>query len=600
MLISSAPFAVQRASALQNCLVLHDAHTRQWLWFQEPRQVYVAHTLEAVVPTLGAVEQAVQQQGLYAAGFVAYEAAPAFDPALKTFAPDGFPLVWFGLYEAPQTRPLPQPKDSVPSLEWRRSIPEADYRDALHQIKQHIRNGDTYQVNYSFRLQTSVPSDPWDFFLQLIQAQGDGYGAFVQTPEWALCSASPELFFEREGRVLRSRPMKGTAPRGLRQSDDQAQAVALRQSVKNNAENLMIVDMVRNDFGQIADLGSVQVPDLFAVEKYPTLWQMTSTVCCTSDADLVETFRALFPPASITGAPKARTMQIIADLETAPRHIYTGTIGFLTPKGRSQFNVAIRTVQIHRPSQQATYGVGGGVVWDSEQRSEFAECATKARVLTHQSPPFDLLETLRWEPSSGYFLLEEHLERLLDSAAYFAGGADRRWEGITPTATLQTLRDALHRYAQTLPPQPHRVRLRLPSTGSPLLEAAPLTDLPHPYGLPLATHAIDSQNPMVYHKTTQRQIYQEAIAAHPNATDVLLWNERDEITESCIANVVVELDGGWFTPPISCGLLPGTYRQWLLRQGKLQERVIHKHDLPHCSRLFLINSVRGMWEATWS
>jgi len=583
---------------LQNCLILHDAQTRQWLWFQDPIQVYVAHTLDAVVPTLDAVEQAVQRQGLYAAGFVAYEAASAFDPALRThapdMAPDGFPLAWFGLYREPLRQPLPPPTEAeYGAIAWQRSIPKSAYRAALDRIKHHIRQGETYQVNYSFRLQAEVQADPWELFRHLIRAQGDGYGAFVQTPDWAICSASPELFFERDGQELRSRPMKGTAPRGLQQADDQAQAQALRQSVKNNAENLMIVDMVRNDFGQIADLGTVSVPELFAVEKYPTLWQLTSTVRCTSSATLAETFRALYPPASITGAPKARTMGIITELETTPRRIYTGTIGFLTPDGRSQFNVAIRTVLIHRPSQQATYGVGGGVVWDSEQQSEFQECATKARVLTHPPPQFDLLETLRWEPNSGYVLLEAHLDRLLNSVAYFAGGGDRRWDGCD-RATLQS---ALLTYAQTLPPRPHKVRLRLPATGQPLLNATAIPPTPQPYQITLAQTPTLSTQPLLYHKTTDRRVYETALAAAGYA-DVLLWNERGEITESCIGNVVVEREGQWFTPPVASGLLPGTYRGMLLAQGKVQEQVIRCEDLRHCSRLFLVNSVRGMWEVS--
>lgn len=574
-----------------NSVILHDAQTQQWLRFQRPVQLHVASDSASVLTVLETVEQEVKAQGLYAAGFVAYEAAAAFDSAFVTKPAGNFPLVWFGLYQQPEVITLPTLADPVtPELSWQRSISEADYRAALDQVKDCIRQGETYQVNYSFRLRSPMAISPWDFFLQMIRAQGSGYGAFVETEEWAIASASPELFFQRTGRELISKPMKGTAPRGLWWEDDQAQAKGLRQSEKNQAENLMIVDMVRNDMGQIADIGSVTVPKLFEVEQYPTLWQMTSTVRCTTDATLTEIFRALFPAASITGAPKARTMEIIADMESAPRHIYTGTIGYIRPNGDAQFNVAIRTVLSDRPSSpqppQAEYGVGGGVVWDSEKTSEFQECFTKARILTHCPPDFDLLESLLWTPQDGYFLLEQHLQRLLNSARYFGRQVD-----------IAQLRQDCAALAKTLTPQPHKVRVQVPQLGEIQLQAQVLEPLSSPYRLSLAREPVDSGNPFLYHKTTYRRVYEEAIAQAPTR-DVLLWNDRHELTESCIANLVVEWDGELVTPPLSCGLLSGVYRAYLLEQGKISERVIRVEDLPKCSRLFLINSVRGLWEAS--
>jgi len=381
--------------------------------------------------------------------------------------------------------------------------------------------------------------------------------------------------------------MKGTVGRGRWYEEDRAQAEWLRQSEKNRAENLMIVDMVRNDMGRLAAVGSVTVPRLFALEPYPTLWQMTSTVQGVTDAGLAAVFSALFPAASITGAPKIRTMEIIADLESAPRRIYTGTVGFVAPDGRAQFNVAIRTVLVDRETAMAEFGVGGGVVWDSEEASEFAECRVKARVLSHVQPEFQLLETLLWEPGSGYFLFEEHLQRLAQSAAYFGRPVD-----------LEAVRRHLGACVDGLPPLPHRVRLLVANDGTAATQCQPVAVPDRPPRICLARTPVNTADVFLYHKTTARDVYEKALAACPGMDDVLLWNERGEITESTIANVVVALDGALCTPPVSCGLLGGVFREWLLRQGNVSERVIRVEDLPRCSAVYLVNSVRRMRQAT--
>ncbi len=300
----------------------------------------------------------------------------------------------------------------MPALSWEPSICRKTYEAGIQKVRELIRKGDTYQVNYTYRLRAGFAGDPWALFAGMVQAQGAHYSAFIHAGDWVICCASPELFFRRQGADLLCRPMKGTSPRGLWSADDAAQAEALRTSVKNQAENVMIVDMVRNDLGRVARLGSVGVRSLFDVEKYPTLWQMTSTVKCETSASVPEIFGALFPAASITGAPKVRTMAIISELEDSPRRIYTGSIGFIAPGGFAQFNVAIRTVLIDRHAQAAEYGVGGGIVWDSVPETEFEECQTKSRILTTPRPQFALLETMRWTPKEGFYLLDLHLRRL--------------------------------------------------------------------------------------------------------------------------------------------------------------------------------------------
>lgn len=569
--------------------LLFDARAGRWLRFSAPRTVFDAHRLEDVVPVLEAVEREVMNGRRWAVGFVTYEASPAFDSALQTKEPGRLPLAWFSIHEAPESfapADLPEPQ-SGPIPAWKPTVDRDAYGRAIRRIKRYIEAGDTYQVNYTLRLRSRFRGDPEALFRQLMAAQSSArYGACIETPEWALCSASPEMFFEWDGRELLSRPMKGTAPRGPSTEADRILADELYHSEKNRAENVMIVDMVRNDMGRIADVGSVEVPSLFAVERYPTLFQMTSTVRCTTGAGIPEIFGALFPAASITGAPKARTMEIIAELETTPRNVYTGTMGFISPEPRAQFNVTIRTVLVDRMAHLAEYGVGGGIVWDSTTEGEFEECLTKARILTRRRPDFDLLESLLWTPEEGYPLMEAHLARLTRSAGYF----DRPFDG-------DAVQKALIETARNVPPAPHKVRLLVRVNGRPQVAAQPLQPLPSPWRMGLADAPVDPSDPFLHHKTTHRDVYDAARAAHPEWNDVLLWNTRGELTESTIANVLFELDGEWVTPPASCGLLAGVGRALLLEKAEVRERVVRLDELDRVTRIHLVNSVRGRWEA---
>ena len=348
----------------------------------------------------------------------------------------------------------------------------------------------------------------------------------------------------------------------------------------------MIVDMVRHDLGRVAETGSVTVPQLFAVEKYPTVWQMTSTVEARIAADLGATFRALFPPASITGAPKVRTMEIIAQLEPSPRRIYTGAIGFVAPGRRAQFNVAIRTLLLDRKTGRAEYSVGSGITWGSQPKAEWHECRAKAKILTAHAPSFSLLETMLWTAGEGYFLLARHLERLEQSALYFGFKVD-----------LPALRLELDRLAARTTRTHQKVRVLVARVGCVTLEAEAL---PEPAAMPprvaLAPGPSDSSNPFIYHKTTNRGLYSDAQAACPSHHDVLLFNERGELTESTIANLAVEINGKLCTPPIRCGVLPGTLRADLVERGELFERAITIAEMRRSPRVVLLNSVRGMYQ----
>jgi para-aminobenzoate synthetase/4-amino-4-deoxychorismate lyase len=569
-------------------ILLRDAVADCWLLFERPQEIIQTFRPEEVADKLRAVEAAVDGRGLHAAGLLAYEAAPGFDPALAV-RPDGtFPLLWFGLYETPRAVELPCPAEppAPAAAPWVSAFTPDEYAQAFDDVKRHIQEGDTYQVNLTYRLRRAFSEDPWPVFCRMVAAQGPTYGAFASIRDWTVCSASPELFFRLDGSDLESRPMKGTAPRGLTLAQDREQAAALQASEKDRAENLMIVDMVRNDVGRVAKPGSVTVPQLFALEKYPTVWQLTSTVRAETQAPVSEIFRALFPPASITGTPKASAMRLIAELETTPRRVYTGAIGFLAPGRRAQFNVAIRTLLVDRARHQAEYGVGGGLVWDSECSLEQAECRAKARVLDTFIPPFSLLETLLWTPAEGCTLLEKHLARLAESAEYFDVPLD-----------LAAVRRRLLDLSCGLPALPHKVRLLVARDGAATLEAEPLPApsadaAPRPVAL--ARCPVDRSDPFLYHKTTHRRIYAEALASRPGFEDVLLFNADNEITESARANVVAEIDGALCTPPVSCGLLAGTFRAQLLETGAVQERVITLEELLRSPRVYLVNSVRGM------
>ena len=363
----------------------------QWLRFQEPRAVVHASLPDEVAPALSEIETAVRRERLYAAGFLAYEAAPAFDPSFLAHAPSDVPLLWFGLYEAPLvTGAAPfhslsgdYREDSADPFSvgpWTASVSPDLYEQAFDRIKYHIARGDTYQVNYTFRLRAPFHGSPEALFTHLARAQKDGHAAFINTGRHIVCSASPELFFQLDGDRLISRPMKGTRRRGDPRQDSR-QAELLRASEKDRAENLMIVDMVRNDMGRIAEIGSVSVPSLFDIECYPTVYQMTSTVESRTQAGFPEIMGALFPCASITGAPKIRTMEIIRSCEPDPRGIYTGCIGYYGPNRQALFNVAIRTAVVKRAENCVEYGVGGGIVWDSDCALEYQECNDKARIL---------------------------------------------------------------------------------------------------------------------------------------------------------------------------------------------------------------------------
>jgi para-aminobenzoate synthetase/4-amino-4-deoxychorismate lyase len=570
-----------------------------WRRFTRPVETIVADRIDDVVPALEAVDAAVRR-GLYAAGFVAYEAAAAFGLPAGT-PPASLPLVHLGVFSAGRIESLARFPHTRGALvrDWRPSIEHREYLAAIDTIKSRIEAGDTYQINFTFRLGAPGAGDPKQLMADLYAAQHGAWSAYLDCGAHVICSASPELFFLKDGSRLECRPMKGTAARGWWPEQDRQRGRELQRSEKNRAENVMIVDMVRNDLGRIAEVGSVRAESLFDVERYPLQWQMTSRVAAAAPAaTLLDIFAALFPSASITGAPKHSAMRIISGLETTPRGVYTGAVGYVSPHGRAHFNVAIRTAVIDRMRDRVEFGVGSGIVWDSVDRDEYEECLIKASMVlgtsaaagrpatpayvTGEHPDFQLLETLRWSPEEGFRLLERHLARLRASAACFAFTLD--------VADLRVLLDTAVRDLSG----PAKVRLCVACEGGVACEAADLEPLPdRPLHAALAADPVDTTDVFLFHKTTRRHIYDRARRSRPGAEAVILWNDRNEITEATDFNVVVEMNGSRVTPPVECGLLPGTFRAQLLDSAEITERRITIEELHECGRGWLINSVRG-------
>ena len=571
-------------------LLVRDATDSGWLVFADAVDVLQTRSAEDVLATLSEVERRVNEENLFAAGFLGYEAASGFDSAYVTRESNKLPLICFGLFSSVRRCEVLNSHNVVSenSSSWQMVGSRSSYVEKLLAIKHQIELGNTYQVNYTVRQSARNIAEPWELFLR--SAADAPYAAYVECEDHAIVSASPELFFRLNNRQLVSKPMKGTATRGLTSDDDLAMRQELYESHKNRAENVMITDMVRNDMGRIASPGSVNVPTLFEIEKYPTVWQMTSTVSAETDASISEIFQALFPSASITGAPKVSSMKLIAELEDTPREIYTGAIGYMGPNRQAQFSVAIRTALIDKKTNEAVYGVGGGIVWDSDPDEEYRECLSKAKILTSTTSveDFELLETLLLVPESGFFLVDEHLDRMQASAAYFDFAFDRK-------IILEALSDLKDR----LPAQRYRIRLLLQRDGQVRIMETPILseDGVAQQRIRLACEPINIDTPFIYHKTTRRDEYERALNMAEDGEDILLWNKEGFITETSIANVIVNIDGELCTPPLECGLLAGTYREWLLRKGEIKERKIHISELTSVTELTLMNSVRGQYSA---
>lgn len=566
--------------------VIYDPAEKKWLNFTRPVSVYSSFSIEHVNGILKIIDRETERRGLYAAGFISYQASPAFEKNFKVQADDkSVPLISFALYREAETINSPiqllKNDETFYSGTWQPSVSFDEYCSKINEIKKHLEYGNSYQVNFTFPVTADFAGNPFALFCHLLPYAEVEYAAYIESDNYALCSFSPELFFIKNKSTITLRPMKGTAPRGKTPEEDKRNIQWLADSEKNRAENLMITDMIRNDISRIAERGSVEVTEAFTVETYPTLFQMTSTVKAETDASIPEIFSALFPCASITGAPKVSTMNIIKELEPAPRGVYTGSIGVIKPQGDALFNVAIRTATIDKKRWKGVYSVGGGIVWDSDPGEEFRECGTKSKIIRKAGKDFYLFETIKYD-KKGFHFINEHMGRISSSAQYYS-------IPFRADDAMDTLSKAVEKScAENL-----RIKLILHSHGELSLEASPLYPLPDPYIVSIAASPVDRDNPFLKHKTSVRYMYSNALNGAGNCSDVILYNREMELTESTIANIVLKIDGDLYTPPVSSGLLPGTMRHYLIKSGTIKKKVLYLKDLDKAEEIFLINSLRG-------
>jgi para-aminobenzoate synthetase/4-amino-4-deoxychorismate lyase len=573
--------------------------------FEQPQQTLVAHTPEQVRPLLEAVD-VLARQGFWCVGYVRYEAAPAFDAALKVHEADG-PLAWFGVYATALPWPDDEPNEDLATrVQWQDSLDRADFDAAMARIHQAIADGELYQVNYTAPLHGVFSGDAPTLFRRLHQAQPQGYAAFIDSGFEQVLSVSPELFFDWNDGQLLTRPMKGTAPRGNSAEEDASLAATLVTSPKERAENVMIVDLLRNDVSRIAQPHSVKVPHLFTVQTLPTVLQMVSDVTALTrhGTRLSEVFGALFPCGSVTGAPKVQAMRMIQALEPTPRGIYCGAIGVVRPGGHATFNVAIRTVTLR--GARATCGIGSGITADATAEAEWREWRIKRGFLARASESFKLLETLRLEGGIFHYL-DAHLARMQRAAAHFGFPFD---EAVIANAVKQSITSNhmdCHASLAVTGSQSRtgsndatvwRVRLLLDASGRAQVQAFALPPSPSPVTLQLASRPFEeAQSEFTRFKTTHRAHYEAFAPTNPAVFDTLLYNNAGELTECTRGNIALLLDGRWVTPPLRCGLLDGVGREMHLREGRLIEAVVRLDDLPRVQALAFINSLRGWLDA---
>lgn len=564
--------------------------------YRNPVQIVRCDEPAGVDDALARIEQGLAD-GLHAAGVFAYELGYALEPRLAARMPEGrdAPLLWFGLFTAPEFIAA-EDLDAAfanlgpppPIADLRAGHAEREHVAKVQRVLELIAAGDIYQANLTFPMLFRYRGDRLALYAALRSRQPVAHGGFAQLDDLSVLSVSPELWIEVAAGQAAMRPMKGTAPRGHDAASDIVAARNLRADPKQQAENLMIVDLLRNDLSRVSDPSTVEVPALFTVETYPSFHTLTSTVTSTltPGMDLKSRLAGLFPCGSIVGAPKIRAGEVLSDLEAAPRGLYTGAMGRIDPNGDMKFNVSIRTAVIGRDGE-GRYGVGGGVVADSDPVGEYEEALLKAKVLTDLAQDFGLIETFRWSSAAGFVRLALHLERLESSAGRLGFCFDR-------AAIDQRLSDLAGRLDGA---GDGRVRLLLQRSGEFTLTAAPITPSPaRPMRVCVSTHRTDAGDPCLRHKTTRRALYDAAFqrAEASGFDEVLFLNQRGEVTEASRNSLFAELDGRLVTPALSCGLLPGVLRRTLIDQGGAAEAVLTLADLARASALFMGNSLHGL------
>ena len=560
--------------------------------FVDPVDVIKVHDYGKVEEALKKI--ASYRRDHYLAGYFSYELGYFFErPSFSARQKFSYPLIHLAVFKkpAPFSRKsgfLGSGKQPFNVHRPRFNYHEAEYIKKVRRIKEYIREGATYQVNFTGKYHFDFSGSAFSLYEELKKRQQVSYAAFCRMGNETIISLSPELFFRREGEKIYSRPMKGTIKRGKTPREDRENILRLEKGYKDRAENLMIVDLMRNDLGRICRTGSVKTSRLFCIEKYNTLFQMTSTVrgVLKKDISYFDIFKNMFPGGSVTGAPKIRTMQIIGELEKEKRDVYCGALGIIFPGKRAVFNMPIRTLSIVK--NKGEMGVGSGIVIDSDPGQEFRECLLKARFLTEGHSDFQLIETMLWDKK--FTFLNAHLRRLRDSAGYFDFTFDL--PGI-----IKKLKQSEKELKQGVK---YRVRLLLDREGR---SKVGHYRIPADAGqkkrfIALSKYKVSADNLFLYHKTTNRALYDEQhkLYSKRGYFDVIFLNTKNEVAEGAISNIIIQKNNRLYTPPVASGLLPGIFRQHLLNIGKASEKKLTMDDLRKADMLFVCNSVRGMVE----
>lgn len=585
-------------------VLLDDVQGARSELFVAPQKVITANTPSELSEAFNVVETCVAQ-GFWAVGFFAYELGYLFEDRLLSnlVLPDHVPLMWFGIFEEPEVMSRKRVSDwltetagtcttiSPPHPKLNRE----EYRCRFDIVKSMIEAGDIYQLNLTFKSEFQISGDPAGLYRTLRDAQPTRHSSLIKTPDFSILSLSPELFLTRKGTMLETRPMKGTEPRGSSPHQDRKARDRLVSDEKQRAENLMIVDLMRNDIGRLAEIGSVKVPELFSVETYPSLHQMISRVQGNLPVGTTceEIIRATFPAGSITGAPKVRAMELIGEIEDSPRGIYCGSIGSIDPEQNINLSVAIRTAIIIKDGT-GEIGIGSGIVSDSRADSEYDEALLKMRFLTDVMEDFQLFETILYDGRKGYWLFDEHMHRLSASAVHFDFTFDQH--AIVNALSEETCGREEERV---------RVRLDLERNGKMTVKSAvlptPASGPPVSIAFVVSPTKVDSQDVFLGYKTTRRDLYDEEFAHYGKAFgsgEVIYVNERGELTEGSRTNIFLEFDGVLLTPSLTSGVLPGTLRRHLLETGRALEADLAISSLIKADAIYLGNSVMGLQPST--
>lgn len=594
-------------SESDTCILLDNARSspkqRYSYFLLNPEKTLVAYNYSDVEKILCEIDSYIKSNWIF--GYISYEASYVLEERFSDFRklqPKDLPLIWFAVSNDPWiydhakgiwNKPLP--KGDTPANdnndkekpEVTHMIEESVFKKKIAEIKEAIKNGETYQVNFTYDVELRSRLSPFSLYKHLRERQRTPYCGFLKNEFGYVASFSPELFFDKRGNKISVKPMKGTVHRGHSAEEDRALVRFLENDTKNRAENLMIVDLLRNDLGRVCEGGTVKTEKLFEVETHPTIQQMTSTIngLLKPQIKIRDLIKSIFPCGSVTGAPKIRTMEIIHELEAGQRGVYCGAFGYISPKGKATFNVPIRTLQKNNYDTAWRYRVGSGIVWDSDAEGEWKECAQKCSFLQFEIPEFELVETMLFKKK--FLYANDHVSRIHSSAEYFAFPFSR-----------QSLKELMKEIAFELDPaKEYKVRILLDKKGRLRWEKTSLS--PQGNGsnaLRFSSEPVDEKNPFLFHKTTHRPWFNEAMRDISNGKcfDVVFCNLKGEITEGSISNIFIEKNKTLYTPPTSCGLLPGVLRKSLLRQGTCKEKVLYVNDILSANKVYCGNSVRGL------